>query len=642
MNTSNYLLAVVAGVSCALAGAAAAQESDADKDRVPGALQTVTITATRFEHDTRTAPASTTVITREELETRNATDLLDAVRGTAGITLTPRQVGGRKTLALRGLEGKHTLTLIDGRRISPSDDVVGHSDYQYGWLPMSAVERIEIVRGPMSTLYGSEALGGVINLITRQPKDHWLGSVGLSGSRLTTGDGDGDARGTLFLAGPLGDRLSVRLNAEASRSDAVAQPEDPRYSEIEGHEAKTLGLGASFELTANQRLEVNGTYGEEERFYDSVSRNITYTDHYDIERSQGLLAWRGEFDRWRAQARAYRSEMDITNARTNGIAPTRPQNLSDEVLDGFAAITLGKHSVTVGSELRKETLKNAGLLNGAGDAKHEALFVQDELALGGRTLLTAGVRADHHELFGTEISPRVYLVWDVNPDLVIKGGYGHAFKAPTLKQISPTYVGAEGPHTFLGNGNIKPEVSDSAELNVNWARGPLALRGTLFHTQVKDLITYRLLSVEGTRRTYLYDNVDQARINGLESGFTWTIVPGLTWNTDLTLLDTENKSTGTKLDDRPDSNLASHLDWSSKQAWSTRIGLERTGAQSSAGVNLPAYTLWNASVARRIGERLSLRLGVNNLTDVRLAEESPNFGYAERRRTVFAVLKAEL
>ena len=106
------------------------------------------------------------------------------MRGAPGLTLSPRQVGGRKTLALRGLEGKHTLTLIDGRRISPSDDVVGHSDYQYGWLPMSAVERIEIIRGPMSALYGSEALGGVINLITRQPKDKWIGSVSLRTSAL--------------------------------------------------------------------------------------------------------------------------------------------------------------------------------------------------------------------------------------------------------------------------------------------------------------------------------------------------------------------------------------------------------------------------------------------------------------------------
>ena len=118
-------------------------------------LPAVTVTATMTEQDARTAPASVTVISAEELAEKNAGDLLDAVRGAPGITLQGRQVGGRKTLALRGLEGKHTLTLIDGRRISASDDVIGHSDYQYGWLPMSAIERIEVIRGPMSALYGS-------------------------------------------------------------------------------------------------------------------------------------------------------------------------------------------------------------------------------------------------------------------------------------------------------------------------------------------------------------------------------------------------------------------------------------------------------------------------------------------------------
>ena len=97
-------------------------------------------------------------------------------------TLSPRQVGGRKTFSIRGLEGKHTLTLIDGRRISASDDVVGHSDYQYGWMPLSAIEQVEVVRGPLSALYGSEALGGVVNMISRWPKHIWEGEFNLGAS----------------------------------------------------------------------------------------------------------------------------------------------------------------------------------------------------------------------------------------------------------------------------------------------------------------------------------------------------------------------------------------------------------------------------------------------------------------------------
>lgn len=606
-------------------------------------LKDVVISATLSEHDTRTAPASMSVVTREELETRNAADLLDAVRGTPGITLSPRQVGGRKTLALRGLEGRHTLTLIDGRRISPSDDVVGHSDYQYGWLPVVAVERIEVIRGPMSTLYGSEALGGVMNLITRQPKDSWSGSALLSASGLSGGDGGGGHRASLFAGGPLGDRLTLRLTGDTSRNAAIPLKEDRRYSEIEGKEAHTAAIGGTLKLGAGQTLEADWNDGREERFYDDVnSAGRAHENRYDIQRSQGHVAWRGEFAGWRGQVRAYRSEIDITNSRTNGVAATRPQNISDAVLDGFAALKLGGHLLTVGAETREETLKNSGLRNGQDDATHKAVFAQDEFALGKQLTLTAGVRVDHHEYFGSETSPRLYLVWEASPELVVKGGYGHAFKAPTLKQISPSYVGAEGPHTFLGNAAVKPEKSDSLEISADWKRGALSLRGTAFHTELENLITYRLLSVVGPRRTYLYDNVFEARVSGVETGFTLEVARGVSWNTDITLLDTRDKATGKDLANRPETTVASRLDWQAGDGWSARAGVEHNGAQlDSSGVDLPAYALWNASIGKRIDKKISVRAGVNNLTDVRLAEKNPAFGYAERGRTFFTTLRAD-
>lgn len=608
-------------------------------------LKDTIVSATLSEHDTRTAPASVTVVTRAEIETRNAADLLDALRGTPGFTLTPRSVGGRKTLALRGLEGRHTLTLIDGRRISPSDDVVGHSDYQYGWLPVSAIERIEIVRGPMSTLYGSEALGGVINLITRQPKDAWIGSAMLSGSDTTNGDGGNGHRASLFAAGPAGEKLTLRFNGETANRSAVPRKEDRRHSEIEGSKSNSAGLGATLALSARQSLEATWSEGNEERFYDTLTTTGTikqYENRTHIDRMQGSLAWKGEFDGWRGQLRSYFSEIDVVTTRTNGVAPTRPQNMSDKVIDGFAAFRLGAHRLTLGGEFREETLKNNGLIGGKDDATHKALFAQDELFLTDKVALTAGVRVDHHEIFGSEASPRAYLVWEASPQLVVKGGYGHAFKAPTLKQISPSYVGAEGPHTFMGNANIKPEKADSLEIGADWKQGPLALRGTLFHNEVEDLITYRLIRVEGPRRTYLYDNVNRARIAGLETGFTWDIAPGLAWSADLTLLRTKDKDTGKELANRAETTLASRLDWQIGDGWSARAGLEYNGRQlDSTGNRLPGYAMWNASVGKKLGKTFSVRAGVNNLSDVRLAEKSPYFGYAEAGRTLFATLRAD-
>lgn len=624
-------LAAATAALCCLAGAAHAETGTA--------LPAVTVTATLTEQDARTAPASVTVITAEELAERHASDLLDAVRGAPGVTLSARQVGGRKTLALRGLEGKHTLTLIDGRRISASDDVIGHSDYQYGWLPISAIERVEIIRGPMSALYGSEALGGVMNIITKKPREHWIGSVGASGAFPVGSDGAREGGTSVFAAGPLTERLRLSVNAEYAHRDAVPNVDDPRTSEIEGRKPRSLGLNAEFDLAPGHRLEAGVTDGEERRFYDDVSGTKPYANRYDLDRRQTHIGWKGEVQGWKTQLRAYRSEFSVRNSRTNGVAPTRAQDMTDGVVDGFASTRFGGHQVTVGGEWRDEELVNAGLTTGSDSVRHKALFVQDEFDLGQNLLATLGLRADHHGIFGTELSPRAYLVWEASPQLVVKGGYGHAFKAPTLKQISPNYVGAEGPHTFRGNADIQPETSNSFELGADWqVSDAWSLRATAFHTEVRQLITYRLIEQVGTRRSYLYDNVDAARIQGLEAGATWNITPWLRWSVDATLLRTRDKTTGERLSDRPGTSVASRLAWRVAQ-WDAQLGMEYTGRQTSSGMRLPAYTLWNASLGRAWdvgnGQRLNLRAGLENLGDLRLAERSPAFGYAEQGRRAF-------
>ena len=254
------------------------------------------------------------------------------------------------------------------------------------------------------------------------------------------------------------------------------------------------------------------------------------------------MGWEGRFDNWRGRVRAYRSEIDIVNSATNGVAPTRPQNMTDDVLDGHASFKLGAHQLTVGGEWRDETLVNAGLKNGSDSATHKALFVQDEIALTHTLMLTAGLRADNHQLFGSELSPRADLVWEASPALVVKGGFGHAFKAPTLKQISPNYVGAEGPHTFAGNADVKPESSNSFEIGADWQAAPnWSLRATAFNTEVKDLITYRLLRTEVVRRLYQYDPADAARLRCLEAGVHWDPTRPWTESNDSILLNNRHK-----------------------------------------------------------------------------------------------------
>lgn len=617
-----------------LAGPALAADTPPGHD--PKDLDKVVVTATMHAQAMRTAPATVSVIDRSEISQRPSADLLDVVQEVPGVTLAPRQVGGRKTFSIRGLEGKHTLTLIDGRRISASDDVVGHSDYQYGWMPLSAIEQVEVIRGPLSALYGSEALGGVVNMISRWPKDRWEGEFTLGGETASGAGGNG-GKAAAYLAGPLGRQLSLRLNATHQQVSAVPDRDDARYSEIEGRDGNSGGATLHYAPTTGQQFELGWQGGQETRSYDDVSYGgVAYRNRYQLQRSHAWAQWDGDFAPLGVQLRAYRSAIDIENQRSNGVAITRPQYLRDQVVDGHLRWQWGNHDLTAGAEQRRETLINAGLVGGRDSVIHRALFVQDEVALGRTLSATFGVRRDHHGLFGGKTSPRGYLVWTPTAALVIKGGMGTAFKAPTLKQISPNYVGSEGPHTFYGNANVRPERARSAELGADWTRGAWSLHATAFRSDIDDLITTVLIRQQGPRRFYRYDNVNRARVQGAELGMTFEPGPHWRWNNDLTLLHTRDRSTGAPLPDRPKRTWNSQLRYTQGD-WQAELSMQWTGHQTTFGsLELPGYRLFNARLRQRISDHFSWHVGIDNLGDLRLADESPNFGYALRGRVLEA------
>jgi outer membrane receptor for ferrienterochelin and colicins len=165
------LMVFLAAGFCAPLGAR--EQVDPALDPAPVESEKVVVTATRSEIDLSEAPGAITLVGAEEIEMKGATDLLDIVRDTPGITLLGTGLGGRKTISIRGTESRHTLILIDGMRIASSDANIGHSNFQNDWFSMEDIERVEIVRGPLSALYGSEALGGVINVISKPISDHW-------------------------------------------------------------------------------------------------------------------------------------------------------------------------------------------------------------------------------------------------------------------------------------------------------------------------------------------------------------------------------------------------------------------------------------------------------------------------------------
>lgn len=611
-------------------------------------LNPLVVTASRSEHSLADAPASVSVITAEQIKARGAGNLLEALRGVPGLSLNGRQVGGRKTLSIRGAEDRHTLVLIDGRRISSTDDTIGHSDYQYGWVAMEQIERIEVVRGPMSALYGSEAVGGVINIITRKGGQQWHGGASVRGELGEGPAGDGHQM-SASASGPLGEWFDLALGVEDRRRAPTPRPENKATSDIEGQDRQSGNLRLGFTPGEGQRLQLDMLRSEETRRRHEQNTRLParpyYLDTYDLQRRQDALTWQADWSLLRSELRYSEAEFEVNNKRSNNIAPTRPQRLEDRVWDGNLAFALGdSHSLTLGAERREEFLENAGLTGGSDSALHKALYVQDEIALADDWALTLGTRLDHHAIFGSESSPRAYLVWRASPELTIKGGYGEAFRAPTLKQISPNYVGAEGPHTFLGNADIQPETSRSWEIGADWRDEQSAYTATLFRSEIKDLIYYNLLRRVGPRSIYQYDNISEARIDGLEVALRRALGGGFSLASSMTWLDARDRDSDDKLTGRPEFSATPSLAWQ-QGAWGAELEWQYIGQQTlqnAAGQlkRAPAYSLVNLSGSYRVDEHLTLRAGLNNAGDLRLEDKSELFGYVEDGRTLWLGLEA--
>lgn len=636
----------------ALAAGPAARAAEGESAGEDEAGAPIVITATRHLMLAIEAPAVLSVITRREIEARGAANVIDAVRGDTGLALQGRAIGGRQVISVRGLDAKHTLFLVDGRRIGASDGVVGHSDFQYDWIAVEDIERIEIVRGPMSVLYGSEALAGVVNIITRQPGDTWRLGASVEGRQAEGGRGGSGFRLGARADGPLGEGVGLRAGASRSRTSAVASVADPRISELEGREKTDGWVGLVWQPLAGHRLEAEHREGQEWRWADARERSGARRYHRtvnEINRATDTLGWEARWDSLAGALgasaapttllRAYRSQVDVENTRTNGVTVNPTQVIDDTVVEGQGRIEFGAQALTTGFETRNEVLEDPGLPGGRSIARYRSLYLQDEWAVQRTLRLTFGLRYDHHQLFGEAWSPRAYAVWQAGGGLTLKGGYSRGFKAPNLKQIVPG-ARPEGPNTTLGNPGLKPETSDGVEVAAGWQGGGTEVQAVAFAQRVHDLIELRLVqagAVPGIG-TYSYENLLRARLAGLETSFVHRLAAGVSLALGYTYLDAYDGD-GRRLDKRPRNSANARLDWQ-QGAWRAGFRIEHANDQRLAAatvgapsVEAPDVTLLSAHGARTLPFGLELAIGVDNLTNLRLAEKSPLFQQVEPPRT---------
>ena len=613
-------------------------------------LGQVTVTASGHAQQLEDAPASISVITREQIEQRYYQDATDALRDIPGVIITGGGSGDRgNDIVIRGMPSQYTLILVDGKPVSTRETRPnGSAGFEQDWLPpLQSIERIEVVRGPMSTLYGSDAIGGVINVITRKVAEEWGGAVQLD-TIIQDDSRSGDIQqGNFSLSGPLlADTLGLQVYGRAS-----SRQEDRFVDGFEEKNLKNLNARLSFTPTDNQDFTLEaGQTKQDRRSLIGYSAPATgcrggCTDS-DNEYTREVLAL-SHTGRWdfgttdsyvqREEAENLTREMKVTNtsAKTALVTP------------------LGDHLLTVGANFEKEELSDQTsnqISNRTDvDASKWALFAEDEWMLPGNVSVTGGVRLDDDENYGSHVSPRLYGVWGMAPRWTLKGGVSTGFRSPSLREITPDWGQVSRGGDVYGNPDLEPETSVNKELGLYFNAGrDLQANVTVFHNDFKDKITRIACPPSvcpggpnqfGSDPTYRV-NVDEAVTRGVEAAVSTTLARTLDLTLSYTYTDSEQQSgeyEGEPLNQVPKHLASLQADWRVTSRLSPWLAVRYRGEESqpttgpsSSSIVAPSNTLVDAGLAFKLTPQATLNTGIYNIADKEIFQDE--YGYVEDGR----------
>lgn len=619
--------------------------------------QQMVVTASATEVNLKDAPASISVITAEDLQRRPVQNLRDVLRDVPGVQIT-NEGDNRKGVSLRGLNSSYTLILIDGKRVNSRNAAFRHNDFDLNWVPADAIERIEVVRGPMSSLYGSDALGGVVNIITRKVGKAWHGTLSADTTIEEHRDRGDSYNGNFFTSGPLIDdllgvkvygALGKREKDKQQHSDTTANGLTPG---IEGYTNRNTNVEFALTPTENQDMDFGYGFDRQDRDSDSLDKNR-------MERQNYSLGHNGRWGWGNTELRFYGDRVENYNeGSSNAVA-------RNNSLDGKLVLPLGDYNqlLTFGGEVRHDKLQDSGTLKGSGktSASQYALFLEDEWRIFDALALTTGVRMDDHQDFGDHWSPRAYLVYNATDTITVKGGWANAFKAPSLLELSPDWQtgSCRGSCTIVGSKDLKPETSESFELGLYYAGEEGLLEGvsgsvTAFQNNIDDMINIartpnaalapsypNYIGIIDGLPAFRYYNVNKARITGLETEVavpfndSWKMTLNYTYSDGRDLSGGGNKP----LQVLPLHTANSTLDWKPLEDWSFYLQANYSGKRRSITADGPTpggYVMWNTGATWKVTKAVKLRAGVLNLGDKELNRD--DYSFSEDGRRYFAAV----
>lgn len=642
---------LMAGAAIAAAPVLAEQAGSARE------MDDLVVTATRLATPRGELASSVTVITAEDIQRRQYRSVPHALRSVPGLHVVQTGGPGQQTsVFMRGANSNHTLVLIDGVEVSDPSSPAGAVDFSNLWL--DNVERIEIVRGPQSTLYGSDAIGGVIHITTRRGEGELGGTGKLEGGSDHTFNQQASAGGSTERV-----NYSFGVTHIDTDGDSVTPSRLRNGVSAEDDNYENWTTSARLGIALSDTLEVNffGRYIDSETDLDPELFDPAFgggtTEDRDARLDQTEYLLRGEARAqlldglWEATFSTSYTDYDRSN-RNDRQSPTETLTRTDfdgdklkfELKNDFYPVDA--HILTLGLETEKENMNAGGFSDFGGfivgeeseaDARNNAAYAQDQFSYNDSLFGTIGLRYDDNDDFGSELTYRVAPVY-VHPKTGtrLKGSVGTGFKAPTLFQtdgFSPNIFGS----FYRGNPDLDPEKSFGWEIGVEQAlwNERLNLGATWFKSDIDDLMQV----VFDPSFNSTYENIDQADIRGVEAFIHSQPLELLAVRLDYTWTDAEDDDTGEPLLRRPKHKVDVDVEFQPTSRASINLTVNYVAdykdisRETSGIINGDDYVVLDLAAGYKLNKQWRIFGRIENLTD---AHYEPADGFQASDRGVFA------
>ena len=589
-----YKTALLGAVAMGTSLVAVAQETPQEDTR----LDTIIVDGSRLDQTLTEIGSSVSVITRENMDELGVDFALDAVATAPGVTINQNGAfGGSASVRIRGASSDQTLVLIDG--VPVSDPTGTGGGYNFAYLDTDNIERIEVLKGPQSTLWGSDAIGGVVSITTKRPTEGFSGSVfGEYGSFNTVRGG-----AAISNANDAGD---FRIAATGLTTDGISKAdEDNGNTEDDAYDSQTIAARGGLNLPGSVRLESSLLWSDAESEYDSYSGGAqgNVADGDEVTNSETLSGtitlkaplFDGLLDNL---VQVGYSDIEREN-RSNGVQSYHTEG--DRALFRYqGTLNINEaNKLAFGAE-REETSANSD------ETSVDSLFALYEFKPVDDLTLTGGLRMDDHETFGSETTGRVAAAWTATDQLVVRASWAQGFKAPSIFQS--TYI-----CSFCGltepNRNLKPETSEAYDIGVEWhsADQRLMLGATLFDQEIENLIDFSF--------TAGYDNIAFVESQGVELVGAYTFTSWLNVSANYTYIDAEDGD-GNELARLPETSANVTVSFDPEGPFSGAVLVRYNGEEANTnGTDLDSWTRLDLTGSYDLNDKVELYGRIENVFD---------------------------